>query len=389
MNLYDPVSRVCVKAGRTVAAIVLFGLAGIAASADEPQFPSSFLAEVGANFKEWDLDGDGNLSLEETTRLVPRGKIRDASAAALASVHLAQRRVPWRNAPFTREVLLAAPSGDSDRRPPFEFFYLTGLDHIRKTERKLFAGDAPNVRTIRQGRLGDCYFLATLGAVVDRNPRDVARFIRARADGWFDVRFADGKQVVVPPMTDAEIALGSSADRQGLWVNVLEKAYGEIIEVAQIRRGVFENALDALGDGGDPNTALSLLTGHDAGLLRFRPEDPNAVPSDRRVAAFMPGTRALLLAQQRSGLLVCCATASANVPPGMPKQHLYAILDFDSTRDVVSIWNPWGNHFEPKGRPGLTSGYRVQYGEFSVPLADFIRIFERVVYETNRGASFW
>lgn len=389
MTLCDAVRRVFFKAARTVAVLVLIGLPGTTASADEPQLAPGFLAEVGANFKEWDLDGDGTLSLEETTRLVPRGKIRDASAAALASVHLAQRRVPWRNAAFTREVLLAAPSGESDRRPPFEFFYLTGLNHIRNTERKLFAGDAPKLRTIRQGRLGDCYFLATLGAVVDRNPRDIARFIRPRADGWFDVRFADGKQVVVPPVSDSEIALGSSADQQGLWVNVLEKAYGEIIEVAQIRRGVFENALDALGDGGDPTTALSLLTGHDAGLLRFRPEDPNAVPSDRRVAAFVPATRALLLAQQRSGLLVCCATASANVPPGMPKTHLYAILDFDSTRDIVSIWNPWGNHFEPKGRPGPTSGYRVQHGQFSVPLADFIRVFERVVYETNRGASFW
>lgn len=388
MMMCDALSRWFRKALRTVVALVLVGVLAFPAAGEEIPLPPSFLAEVSANFQQWDLDGDGTLSLEETTRLVPQPSFRDASAAALAAVHFAQRSVSPRSSAFPRGLLMEVPASAGERNPPFEYYYATGLAHIRRTERRLFATDAPSLSSIHQGRLGDCYFLATLGAVVNRNPKDVARFIRAQPDGSFAVQFADGKQITIRPLTDAEIALGSSAGQQGLWLNVLEKAYGAIVEIAQLRRGIVENALDALGDGGDPSTAMGRLTGHDAGLLRFRPEGPDAVPGDRRVEGFLPVLRSRLLTQQRNGLIACCATAKVNVPPGMARQHLYAILDFDPARDIVLIWNPWGNFFEPRGTPGPTSGYRTQRGQFSVPLADFIRIFERVVYETDRDVNF-
>ena len=99
--------------------------------------------------------------------------------------------------------------------------------------------------------------------------------------------------------------------------------------------------------------------------------------------------RSLLRTNTRRRLLTCCATANVAVPPGMAKTHLYAVLDFDPARNVVHLWNPWGNYFEPKGAPGLSSGYPVRQGQFQVSLADFIRIFDRVIYETDRPASIW
>ena len=242
--------------------------------ATESQPPPNFLAEAKANFKDWDLNGDGTLSFQETTRLVPRASLKDTSAAALAAVHLAQRRPARYRAAFSRDVLFAATPGGSDPEPPFEFYYRTGLAHIRATERTLFAGAGPNLRTIRQGRLGDCYFLATLGALVHRNPKDVSRLVRREADGSFYVKFPDGEPVRVRLVSDTEIALASFADGQGLWLNVLEKAYGELVERSLARRGIAEDAIDAVGDGGHPTAAMTLFTGRDAGLVRFRPEGP-------------------------------------------------------------------------------------------------------------------
>ena len=358
-------------------------------SGDESQSPPNFLAEAKANFKDWDLNGDGTLSFQETTRLVPGPSFHDTSAAALAAVHLVQRRPSWRRAAFSPDVLFAATPAQSDPRPPFEFFYRTGLAHIRSTERTLFAGVDPNLRTIRQGRLGDCYFLATLGALVNRNPKDVGRLVRREADGSFHVKFPDGEPVRVRFVSDTEIALSSFADGQGLWLNVLEKAYGELVVRSRARRGIAENAIDAVGDGGHPTAAMTLFTGRDAGLVRFRPEGPRAVPSALRVQAFCPLMRSLFLTNIQRGLLTCCATANVDVPPGMAKSHLYAVLDFDPARDVVHLWNPWGNYFEPTGAPGLSSGYQVRQGQFLVSLADFIRIFDRVIYETDRPGSIW
>ena len=268
---------------RIVPVLVLLGVmlagAGFPASRDESQRPPNFLAEAKANFKDWDLNGDGDLSFPETTRLVPRASFQDTSAAALAAVHLVQRRPSWYRAAFSRNVLFAAPPGESDPRPPFELYYRTGLAHVRATERTLFAGVGPNLRTIRQGPLGDCYFLATLGALVHRNPKDVSRLVRREADGSFHVKFPDGEPVRVRLVSDTEIALASFADGQGLWLNVLEKAYGELVERSLARRGIAENAIDAVGDGGRPTAAMTLFTGRDAGLVRFRPEGPRRSPA--------------------------------------------------------------------------------------------------------------
>jgi hypothetical protein len=351
--------------------------------AGEPGSTPSFLNEVQANFKAWDLDGDGTLSFDETTRLVPRTAFRDTSAAALAAVHLAQRRPPRPKGPYPREVLVAAPPHRPGGRPPFEFYFAEGLAHIRETDRTLFAEGAPNLATIRQGPLGDCYFVATLGALVHRRPKDVERIVEQAPDGSFQVRFPNGESLRIHHVTDSELALGSFAAGQGVWLNVLEKAYGELIERSLARQGVVENAIDALGDGGRPTAAITLLTGNDAGLLRFRPEDSDAAPSARRVEGFIPRARALLVTNLRRGLLTCCATSKGDVPPGMAPQHLYAVLDFDADRDVVQLWNPWGHFFEPRGEAGLAAGYPVRGGRFAVPLADFIRIFDAVIYEAE------
>ncbi len=374
--------------GRWIALVLgLLSGSNVPAIAADPPLPA-FSAQVEANFKEWDLNADGTLSFDETSRLVPNTKVRDTAAAALAAVHLAQRMDQWQRVGFSRENLVAAPGGVLDRRPPFSRYYDVGLKHIRATDRVLFADDAPSLPTIRQGLLGDCYFVATLGALIQRNPKDVRRLIQSQSDGSFLVRFLNGEEVRVPFLTDAEIALGSFAGGQGLWLNVLEKAYGELIQRSRTRRGIREDAIDAVGDGGRPTLAMTLFTGCDSGLLRFRPDDPLAVPSDLRVEGFLPLTHELLNTNRQRRLLTCCATTQGDVPPGMIKQHLYAVLDYDPTRYVVQLWNPWGNSFEPKGTPGRSSGYATRHGRFSVPLADFIRIFYAVIYETNRQAGF-
>ena len=47
-----------------------------------------------------------------------------------------------------------------------------------------------------------------------------------QSDGSCEVVFFSGEKITVPKLTDAQVALGSSAGNQGLWLNVLEEAYG-------------------------------------------------------------------------------------------------------------------------------------------------------------------
>jgi hypothetical protein len=310
--------------------------------------------------------------------------IRAEAAAALAAVHLPQRFQQWQQAPFDRGELMAAPGGGPRALPPFALYYEESFAHIGATSRTLFAGDGPSLRGLHQGLLGDCYFVATLGALVARNPADVGRFVQPAPEGGFQVRFPNGEAVRVSGVSDAEIALGSYALGQGLWLNVLEKAYGTLVARSLQRKRIFEDPVDAVGSGGLATSAMSLLTGCAAGVLQFRPDDAPTTTSELRVDGFVPLARAQLRASIDSRRLICCGTTKAATPPGIAKIHLYAVLDFDPQTEVVELWNPWGNEFEPHGPPGLEHGYRVRQGRFSVPLRDVIRIFGSLVYETDR-----
>jgi hypothetical protein len=50
----------------------------------------------------------------------------------------------------------------------------------------------------------------------------------------------------------------------------------------------------------------------------------------------------------------------------------------------VTIFNPWGNQFTPKGPPGLANGYPTQHGQFTVPLDHLMQFVTQLVYETDK-----
>ncbi len=58
----------------------------------------------------------------------------------------------------------------------------------RQATGPLFVG-TPTRNDMRQGQLGDCYFIATLGALADRNPNAVKNMFVDNNDGTFTIRF--------------------------------------------------------------------------------------------------------------------------------------------------------------------------------------------------------
>jgi hypothetical protein len=343
--------------------------------------PDGFTAQVEAHFAEWDLDRDGTLSFRELSSLIPDVRIKGNAACALAAIHRVQRgKDPaWHHAAFSRDDLIGSEGGTkAAHRPPYERNYRQHLAHLRATQRVLFAPGAPALEDIHQGPLGDCFLIATVGAVVSRDPGTLHEMIGQTPDGTFLVRFPGGPMIPVPSVSDAEVVLGSRDGNQGIWLNVIEKAYGEL---ARARRGLEVPAMDALSGTGTSTKTLELFTGHEGRRLRFRPRGSSHVPGRAEIAAIAPRARAILMAAQLERRLTCCGTTTAATPPGIVPNHIYAVLGYDSARDVVHVWNPWGNHFTPAVPPGLAAGYPVEDGHFWVPLDDFIRIFAAMTYE--------
>jgi hypothetical protein len=68
-------------------------------------------------------------------------------------------------------------------------------------------------------------------------------------------------------------------------------------------------------------------------------------------------------------------------PPDLLADHVYAILNYDPSTDVAEFWNPHGEHFEPKGPPGIKYGYPTNHGRFKVPLTEAYQLYASFTIE--------
>lgn len=441
--------------------LALWTALGGAASAQTPPKPT-LSSIVEKQFDAWDLDHDGTLSAAEIDSRCVDPEVKGAEAATVAALKRIVRSERYELPALTKAYLMNPPvpgrpprearpgDGDADdpsiengaqsadkaaankpagpttRVPSWQGAFRQSLSKIEHSGRELFvSGAAPSIDHVHQGPLGDCYFVSTVGAVVKRDSGAVTSMIAPRAageGGGYNVTFAGGRAIVVSPLTDAELALSSTtSDRTGdggIWLAVLEKAFGTMRLEDRPEKYTMDAATDAIARGGSTRATIRLLTGHTTEViaLRRKPKDPGAAADDPastprparrpRCAGDPPGPSLVLAgdadelaAKVRKGVsaalaanrLVTIGTGDEKLPPGISPRHAYAVLAFDADKDALTIWNPHGNTFPGRGRkmgePGFENGYPTKAGVFEVPVADVARIFRGVVIETEQVAE--
>jgi hypothetical protein len=340
--------------------------------------PPSFSEVVAAAFAGWDTDHDGTLSVAELDALVANPEVKGRTAAAAATLKRASRdpKPPTFTLPAIRELAAAPPRADA---PDYNRMFKQGCDRLTAaTARELFVGPSPRLDTIHQGKLGNCFSLAPLGAWVHRDPGSVAGLIARQPDGRYRVQFGT-KAVVVAPPTDTELAMSSSNENAGLWVNLYEKAAGTLLNEARPADKRVGSPLDALAKGGSAGTMLGHLTGHDIGRISFRfSKDAKLSPAGR--AAQLAELRRQLVAATQEKRLMTCGTIEVTTP-GLTPKHAYAVLAYDEATDQVTLWNPHGQAFTPKGPAGLANGYATKDGVFRLPVEEWVGQFTGFAYE--------
>jgi len=385
---------------RLVAALLLIVLAsgsGAQASTRE-RSPINFAEIVSRNFANWDRNRDGILSAEEIDGLVKNPKVTGTTAAAVAAIHRYFRsdKAPAGVSEYDLTVRSDAPSGRRDvnqHRPRFNSDYSAFCRHLKAVPRRVFTEDeCPKLLGMSQGRLGDCYFVSTIGAAVRLDRQAVRRMLHVRPDGSTDVVFPGGRSVHVNRLTDAEIALGSTAGDQGLWLNILEKALAKVFaELPTTKKLAADIDLDLISRGGSSARVITLLTGHAATVNRIwqRKGKAYVAPTNADLPKLRTRFHDLFCRLMEEGSLMCAGTpATGKFPPGIVSHHSYAILSYDPENQVVHLWNPWGNKFEPKGpRIGLAYGYPTRNGRFEMPLEDFLRVFASVHSESPESVA--
>ena len=363
----------------------------------EPKRPAhTFFQEADQYFEQWDKDKDGVLSKKEIEMAVNNPRYQGEAAAAIAAIEHMLRSKDFILPALTKAYLISpdsrppkavkADDGNDggfaklDNKPgesPFERTYFGFWQKIVGTSHELFPESLPSFKAAHQGLLGDCPFVSTVGAMLYRNPEDVKRMITQNDNGSYSIRLGNGQTVKLAHVTDADVAIWSSARSNGLWLTVLEKAYRHALVEAKHGKG--GEGLSLYDKFGSADT-IPYLLGH-----RTHPiGDLKTVARDEHKLVQLQHE---LVSAMREHRLVKAGTPGKRSTPGITSGHAYAVLGYDKKTDRVTVWNPHGNYFTPEGPEGLNNGYTTKRGTFEIPLREMLKIFGNIIFETDELAS--
>ncbi|SRR5579883_1391783 len=188
---------------------------------------------------------------------------------------------------------------------------------------------APSYTDVHQGAIGDCSLLSSMAETAALDPSAIKGMFAFNGNNTFTVRFYENGSPVYVTVNNMLPAGGNYFDqpqKNVLWVALAEKAYAEL-NAFDPQDGVQANlqgynSYTAL-DGLDPSKVLTALTDH----------------------AGYSASNAYTIAQALDyGNLVVLGSSSniQNVCPHIAPDHAYAVLSYDSSTGMYTLFNPWG-----------------------------------------------
>jgi hypothetical protein len=170
-----------------------------------------------------------------------------AAEASAKTVHrIAGFYQPYSSDPASTDYVSKNIASQSLRDPTSPYAF------SNYANRPLFV-DGPQYDDIRQGALGDCYYLAVLASLSDTDPNLIRQAITELGDGTYAVRFYNGgSEVYLRLDADMPSAYAKLTPDGETWVMLMEKAY------AFFRYG--QNSYSSI-EGGWMSTVVTELTG--------------------------------------------------------------------------------------------------------------------------------
>jgi hypothetical protein len=206
----------------------------------------------------------------------------------------------------------------------------------------LFSSAGPRMTDIRQGLIGDCYFLAGLGAIANSNPNAIRQNVADFDDGTYGVRLGNNfyrvdndLPVNVGGSTTAYASLGA---QNSMWVAIYEKAF------AHYRRGQNSYASIAAGWSVEVNRAFGSSSAGAANISSYASATALANDIAYRWNTFQAVT-----------IGFWSQATNAGVPLLMGHMYTVAGIIRNAAGVVTGIRlrNPWG--FDGAGNDGNTS----------------------------------
>ena len=198
----------------------------------------------------------------------------------------------------------------------------------------------PSRADAKQGMLGNCYFIAALASIADKNADAVRNMFIDNGDSTFTVRFYGSSTSGVRTADYVTVnrrlpaysngALGYSSYGMSilsattpLWIAFAEKAYAQWNETGQAGRDG-TNRYAAIEGGWMSNVNAQVL-GYNSSNYWF------SSTSKQTLIDALNSSKAITLGTQQS--------ASAG---GLVGSHAYTITGYNAATDTFSLHNPWG-----------------------------------------------
>jgi len=171
---------------------------------------------------------------------------------------------------------------------------------------------------IRQGGVPDCYIMASLAEVALKSPGTIYSMFIDNGDGTYTFRYYTDDQPYLEKgvahyvTVDSQLPSGYADHSSELWVALAEKAY------AQFTGNSYANL-----DFGSINASLSQITGN---TWLFPMSD---------LSSFVDAYNA--------GAIIGLTSAITPASPSIVGLHAYALVSYDATTQILTLYNPWGS----------------------------------------------
>ncbi|MGV0747414.1 DUF4226 domain-containing protein [Mycolicibacter heraklionensis] len=231
---------------------------------------------------------------------------------------------------------LRYPTGDGvPLAPPID----TLGDERRWTDKDLYPHD-PTAADVKQDSVGDCYLVATMGAIANANPQWIKDRIHFDDQtGTFGVTLWDGHEWKHIDVTQADIGtdirhngaswLDNGRPDAALWPAVLESAYAKLKYPGRDLADALGNDV-GIGQGGYAKDAMEALTGNRGTVI-----NPESVWfTNQHIDQAISGA----LADHQP---VTISTTPQGTP--LTQSHVYVVEGISGTGSdaVVTLRNPW------------------------------------------------
>lgn len=231
----------------------------------------------------------------------------------------------------------------------------------------LFGPDGPKPLDVRQGGLGDCWFLSALMSIAGKRPDIIKKMIKPNPDGTYTVTFqnpdhivvdAQGNKYTVPGSTISTVVTPTvpmnangtpkyAQDGGPIWPEILEKGYAQTYGGSKGWQGI---------EGGFGTEAIPRVTGYDTSRSFFFPSfDDLKKQSDNG---------AIITADTSPTIFGYLGPSDKNLVAG----HAYSVQNVytdGNGQQMVDLINPWNDTTSPE-----KSTFTLPYKDFKSNYSD-------------------